>query len=138
MGMKINARGIRSRCFFNSKNVTIGKGCSINYNCQFHSSDPDYSSGGFIRIGENCYLGMNVTLCTITHEVGDETQRAAENKYLPIVIEDGCWVGANSTILPGVTIEKGCIIAAGSVVTKNCESNGVYAGVPARRIKELP
>ncbi|MBR1536811.1 MAG: hypothetical protein IJ630_07725 [Treponema sp.] len=46
------------------------------------------------------------------------------------------WIGANVTILDGVTVASGCVLAAGSVVTKSTEPNGVYAGVPARRIKE--
>jgi maltose O-acetyltransferase len=53
------------------------------------------------------------------------------------VIEDGCWIGAGATILPGVTVRAGCIVASGAIVTKDCEPNGLYAGNPARRIREL-
>lgn len=60
-----------------------------------------------------------------------------EGYTFPTLIKDGCWVGANVTIIPGVTIGEGCIIAAGAVVTKNCEPDGLYAGVPAKRIKDL-
>lgn len=60
-----------------------------------------------------------------------------EEYTFPTLIKDGCWVGANVTIIPGVTIGEGCIIAAGAVVTKNCEPDGLYAGVPAKRIKDL-
>jgi len=80
---------------------------------------------------------MEVLLCTSTHEIGSESQRAGTTIQLPIIIEDGCWVGARANILPGVKIGKGCIIAAGSVVTKDCEPNGLYAGVPAKRIRDL-
>lgn len=52
-------------------------------------------------------------------------------------MEDGCWLGGNVTVLPGVTIGRGCVIAAGAVVTKSCDPNGLYAGVPARRIRDL-
>jgi acetyltransferase-like isoleucine patch superfamily enzyme len=47
------------------------------------------------------------------------------------------WIGANAIILCGVTVGEGCIIASGSVVTKDCYPNGMYAGVPAKRIKDL-
>lgn len=93
---------------------------------------------GSITIGNNCFIAMNCVLTTSTHEIGDSKRRAGNNRLLPIIIEDGCWLGTNVTVLPGVTIGRGCIIAAGAVVTKNCEPNGMYAGVPARRIKDLP
>ena len=56
---------------------------------------------------------------------------------IPIVAHDGCWIGANSTILPGTVIEKGCVIAAGSVVKGLLKSNRLYAGVPAKEIRQL-
>ena len=70
--------------------------------------------------------------------MGTESQRAGKHIYHDIVVEDGAWIGASCTILPNVTIANGCVIAAGSVVTKSTEPNGLYAGVPAKRIKDLP
>ncbi len=55
---------------------------------------------------------------------------------LDVVIEEDVWVGANVIILKGVTIGRGSVIAAGSIVTKNVEPYSIYAGVPARKIKE--
>jgi maltose O-acetyltransferase len=52
-------------------------------------------------------------------------------------VGDGSWIGANVTILPGVTIGKDCVIGAGAVVTSDCAPNTVYAGVPARPIRML-
>ena len=52
-------------------------------------------------------------------------------KALPIKVGDNCWFGANVSVLPGVTIGSGCVIAAGSVVTKDVPDNSVAAGVPA-------
>jgi maltose O-acetyltransferase len=123
---------IRSNCVFVNDNVQIGDNVFINQHCYFHSSKI-----GRITIEENCDIGMNVLLCTITHETGNSSRRAGRQLYMPITIKKGTWIGANSTILPGVTIGEGCIIAAGSVVNKDCEPNGLYAGVPARRIKDL-
>ena len=71
-----------------------------------------------------------------THETGDCYQRAGKGYALPIKIEDGYWIGANTTIMPGVTIAKGCIIAANSLVTKDTEPNGLYVGQPAKRVKD--
>lgn len=135
MGIKINKVEIRPKCFFNSEFVRIGKNSFVNYFTQFHSG---LNESGTIEIGEKCYVAMNVNFCTITHELGDSSQRAGKGYYEPIKVGKGCWVGANSTVLPGITIGEGCIIAAGSVVTKDCEPNGMYAGVPAKRVKELP
>lgn len=75
--------------------------------------------------------------CSSTHKIGSEKKRAGDAVGNPIYIEDGCWIGARSLILPGVTIGKGTIIAAGSIVTKNCEPNSLYAGIPAKKIKHL-
>jgi maltose O-acetyltransferase len=132
MGLEINAQGVRSKCYFNTEHVRIGENSSINYFCQFYP-DPD----AYISIGDNCFVGMNVNFCTVSHNLGNSKQRAGENTYKPIVIGDGCWIGANSIILPGVTICSGTIIAAGSVVTRNCEKNSLYAGNPAKKIKDL-
>ena len=68
-----------------------------------------------------------------THEIGDSSRRAGASKYPSINIGDGCWIGANSLILGGFTIGEGTIIAAGSVVIKNCEPNSLYAGVPGKK-----
>lgn len=54
------------------------------------------------------------------------------------MIENGCWIGANVTVLPGVTIKSGTIVAAGAVVVRDCEGNCIYGGVPAKKIKNLP
>lgn len=58
-------------------------------------------------------------------------------KYRPVLIGTGTWICANCVILPGVKIGKGCVIAAGAVVVKDCKDNSLYAGNPARFIKSL-
>lgn len=80
---------------------------------------------------------MQVSFVNSTHDIGDSEMRGGRVKSQPIVVEDGCWICSRVTILPGVTIGKGCVIAAGAVVTKDCLPNGLYAGVPAKRIKDL-
>lgn len=93
--------------------------------------------GNDITIGKNCNIAMNVTFLNSTHEIGSSEKRAGKYVPMPIIVGDGCWIGANSLIMPNVVIGNGVIIAAGSVVTKDCESNCLYGGVPAKIIKKL-
>ena len=134
LGLDIGATWVKPKCYFNSEHIHIEEGSLINNFCQFHSG---YKASHGITIGKNVFVGMNVNFCTITHELGESNQRAGENIYKPINIGDGCWIGANTTILPGVNVGQGCVIAAGSVVNRNCQPNGMYGGVPATRIKDL-
>lgn len=80
---------------------------------------------------------MNVTFMNSDHDVADSERRAGMYHPKPIIVGDGCWIGANSLIMPGVTIGNGAVIAAGSVVTRDCECDCLYGGVPAKKIKEL-
>lgn len=130
LGIKINKSYIFHGCFFGGNNVKIGENSFINCRCFFDNTEA-------IEIGENCQMGMEVMFITSTHEIGKPERRAGSAIGKPIKVGNGCWVCARATILPGVTIGDGCIIAAGSVVTKDCLPNGLYAGVPAKRMKEL-
>lgn len=93
--------------------------------------------GDDIIIGDNVSIAFNCTFINSTHEMGDENQRAGIGLTKKIIIEDGCWIGAHTTILPGVKIAKGCIIGANSLVTSSTEPNGLYIGSPAKRVKNL-
>lgn len=107
-----------------------GGGTFVNYECWF-------DLGADIVIGNKCNIAMNVTFMNSDHDVADSERRAGMYHPKPIIVGDGCWIGANSLIMPGVTIGNGVVIAAGSVVTKDCESDCLYGGVPAKKIKEL-
>ena len=87
--------------------------------------------------GHSAILTTKLTLITTNHSMECCDKRGGENQPSPIDIHDGCWIGANSTILPGSIIEKGCVIAAGSVVKGTCKTNRLYAGVPAKEIRQL-
>lgn len=88
-----------------------------------------------ITIGDRCDISSKVIIISGTHEIGTDGQRAAGRSYsLPICIQDGVWIGANATILGGVTIGRCSIVAAGAVVTRNVAAGGRVAGVPARSI----
>jgi len=91
-----------------------------------------------VKIGKNVDIGPRCVIVTGTHEIGDSTHRAGEGKSQSIIIGGGTWIGAHSTILGGVSIGQGCVIAAGSLVSENIDDNCLVAGVPARVIRKLP
>ena len=124
---------ILSDCFFDTNMIYVGSKSQINRFCQFH----DGGHGERIIIKDNCMIAMNVNFCTVSHDIEGTKRRCGRTFTKEIIVENGCWIGANTVILPGVKIGEGCVVGAGSVVTKNCESNGLYAGNPAKRIKDL-
>jgi maltose O-acetyltransferase len=129
-GVKTEAWNIAPRCYFGTNNVVIGRGTFVNRGCVFDGMSQ-------IRIGERCALGMEVMLVTSTHPIGSHERRAGDVESLPLIVGDGCWIGARATILPGVTVGAGAVIAAGAVVVSDCDPDTVYAGVPARAVRSL-
>jgi maltose O-acetyltransferase len=119
-----------SQIFFGSNKCSIGDDCFISVQCLIDGSD-------VVKIGKNVYLAMGVKLITSSHQFGPSRQRAGPGTKAPITIGDGSWLGASTMVLPGVEIANGCIIGAGSVVVQNTKPNGLYVGVPAKRIKDL-
>lgn len=129
-----NGYNVYSHVFVDNKDlVHIGKGSFLNHNTGLYVG----SGKAHITIGENVFIANDCVITTCSHEIGTSDKRAGTCTYNPVIIEDGVWIGANSTILPGVTIGKGTIIAAGAVVTRDCLPNCLYAGVPAKKIREL-
>jgi acetyltransferase-like isoleucine patch superfamily enzyme len=95
--------------------------------------------GAAVKIGRHCLVGYGVSFLTSRHELISDFRIARPwIESLPITVEDHVWIGANATILPGVTIGKGAIVAAGSVVVKDVAPHTVVGGNPARLIKTLP
>lgn len=78
--------------------------------------------GGTITIGKNVFIGPFCGFYTASHPVNYKDRNKELEKALPIHIGDNCWFGANVTVLQGVTIGSGCVIAAGSVVTHDCRT----------------
>jgi maltose O-acetyltransferase len=130
-GINVGGALIAPHCFFFGMAITFGDGTWVNDRCYFDNRDR-------ISIGSNCALAMEVMLCTSTHEIGDRIKRDGEYRTAPIEIGDGSWLGTRTLVVPGVKIGPGCVVAAGSVVTGQLEPNGLYAGAPARRIRDLP
>lgn len=93
---------------------------------------------GFISIGNNVMISPRVSIYAENH-VFDNPEILMKEQGVtqaPVIIEDDCWIASNSIILAGVTIGKGSVIAAGSVVTKDIPPYSVAAGVPAKVIKQ--
>jgi maltose O-acetyltransferase len=126
----VRTENVLQGCFFYGHDVSIGAGTWVNHRCYFDTR-------GRIEIGRNCDLGMEVMFCSSSHEVGRPDKRAGAYVEAPIVVEDGVWIGTRAVVLPGVTIGRGCVVAAGAVVREDCAPDGLYAGVPARRVRDL-
>ena len=110
--------------------IEAGENCFIGNDCSF-------IDGGGIFIGNNVMIAPRVVLATATHPIDAQLRLTKLTKCAPIVIEDNVWIGANSTVLGGVTIGANSIIGAGSVVTHDIPSNCVAVGNPCKVIKTL-
>lgn len=110
------------------KNITVGKNVFINACCHFQDH-------GGITLGDGCLIGHNVVFATLNHDKNPASR--AHMTPAPIVLGRNVWVGSNSTILPGVTIGDGAIVAAGAVVTKDVPANTIVGGVPAKVINTI-
>lgn len=94
---------------------------------------------GPVTIGNNVNLAQGIVVTALNHNFTDCTKRIDEQgiSTKEVTIGNDVWIGANATILPGVTIGRHCVVAAGSVVTKDVPDYTVVGGVPARVMKRL-
>lgn len=94
---------------------------------------------GPVTIGNNVNLAQGIVVTALNHNFTDCTKRIDEQgiSTKEVTIGNDVWIGANATILPGVTIGRHCVVAAGSVVTKDVPDYTVVGGVPARIMKRL-
>lgn len=90
-----------------------------------------------ISIGERCDIGPGVEFITGSHLIGTALRRAGRGTAFPILVGNGCWIGANVTLLGGVVIGEGCIVAAGAVVTHDIPPHTLVAGIPAQVKRQL-
>jgi acetyltransferase-like isoleucine patch superfamily enzyme len=102
-------------------NLTIGAECGINVGCLI-------DVGGPITIGNHVGVGHHVMILSRTFAVGPAGQRAGAALYAPVVIEDGAWIGARCTIMPGVTIGAGAVIGATMVISTDVPPNTLLLG----------
>ncbi len=94
---------------------------------------------GPVCIGSHVNLAQGITVSALNHNFEDSSKRIDEQgiSTKPVVIGDDVWIGGNAVILPGVTIGKHCVVAAGAVVTKDVPDNSLVGGVPAKIIKKI-
>jgi acetyltransferase-like isoleucine patch superfamily enzyme len=92
-----------------------------------------------VYLGNSVSLGPYVKIYSGTHPIGPgSNRRMPEVPAKPVTIEDGCWIGLGAVILPGVTIGRGSIVAAGSVVDEDVPANSHVVGNPAQVVRQLP
>ena len=111
-------------------NIFIGEGFFANFNLTILDEAE-------VRMGDNVFIGPNVSIYTACHPLDAETRNTAVEWAEPVIIGDSVWIGGSATILPGVTIGNNVVIGAGAVVTKDIPDNVVVGGNPARILKHL-
>ena len=109
-------------------NLKIGKQVFINSGAMF-------TDLGGIELEDKVLVGPNVTIISVNHPLYPEKCHGVELKA--VLIKENAWLGANATILPGVTVGENAVVAAGAVVSKDVPANTVIAGVPAKVIKKI-
>lgn len=110
--------------------TTVGAGVYANTGLTLVDDGP-------ITIGDHVMFAPHVTITATGHPLHPAARPHGEQFSAPVVIEDYVWVGSNVTILPGVTIGRGSVVAAGAVVTANVPPMVVVGGVPARILREI-
>jgi len=113
--------------------VLIGRKSYINSGCVLYS-------GNGIKIGDQVLIAANCTLAPVNHAYKDRSKTIIEQRFMPgkggIIIEDDVWIGANTVILDGALIRKGCVIGAHALVKGELEPYGIYTGIPAVKVGE--
>ena len=141
-GAKVqSAPGIRFVFAGQARNLTLGSGIYMNQRVFIEAVGP-------VSIGDDVIVRDDDAGCihdesrthamglTSHHPLDDAGAWQADAEGRPVSIGERVWIGARALILPGAVIESDVVIAAGAVVTGRCNSFGVYAGVPARRIRD--
>lgn len=125
---------IDKECYFKASDGRI----QIGYNNYFNAG-VKITSRATITIGDNNLFGPNVVIVDHDHSFHDPKQLICKQGYTksPVAIGSNVWVGANVLICQGVTICDGAVVAGNAVVTKSIVDKGVYAGIPAKKIRDL-
>lgn len=134
------------KCVYRLSGITIGKGSTIHMGAKFYDpvnitigEDTIIGEGAVLdgrdelTIGNHVDMASEVMIYNSHHDINDEHFSAIS---APVIIEDYVFIGPRAIILPGVTIGKGAVVAAGAVVTKHVPDGVVVGGVPAKKISE--
>lgn len=117
VGLKVN--------FYSPWNIHLDQRCVINSGCILDAR------GGPLKIGEDVDIGTETHIWTLEHDPHDDSHAT---KGAGVEILDHAWIASRVTILPGITIGRGAVVACGSVVTKDVPELSIVAGVPAKEI----
>ena len=112
----------------NGASLTVGSRCFFNHNCSITCAEE-------ITIGDHCMFANNLVIVDHDHDISGGAATGGL-KSCPVTIGNHVWCGANVTILKGVAIGDGAVIAAGAVVNKDIPANEIWGGVPARFIRK--
>ena len=145
-------QGLSTRGVSLGDGVTIGRGASIRPS-SYYGHEPGeglavgagtaigpfswIGASGFVELGRDVMLGPRVVILPENHDF-DDTARTIKSQGVTragVVVEDDCWIGANATLLAGVRVGRGAVVAAGAVVTRDVPPGAVVAGVPARVLR---
>lgn len=111
-------------------NIEVGDNFFCNYNCTMLDV-------ARITFGDNCFLAPNVAIYTAGHPLHPDARNSLYEYGAPITVGDNVWIGGNVILLPGVRVGSNCVVAAGSVVTRDIPAWSVAAGNPARVIRTI-
>jgi maltose O-acetyltransferase len=107
--------------------VRIGRNTRIGRNCTIDARSP-------LNVGDNVAVSPEVMILARTHDVNDPEFAESEAAPCAVTIEDHVWIGTRAMVMPGVTVGRGAVVAAASVVTKDVPPLTIVAGVPAKPI----
>lgn len=110
--------------FTEASNLVIGNNCVINAFCTIDTR-------GGLNLGDNVSISEHCIILTSDHDANSPDFKGRNRM---VTISDYCWIGTRAMVLPGNNLEKGCVVAAGSIVTKHVEPYTIVAGIPAKRI----
>lgn len=127
-GAKIGKRVCLKPCVLIKSpwNLIVGDDCWIGEKVWIDNLDK-------VEIGNNVCISQGAMLLTGNHDYKDSSM---PYRNAPIKLNDGCWIGARSVVCAGVTVHENAILTVGSVVSKDMDKNGIYQGVPARKIRD--
>jgi acetyltransferase-like isoleucine patch superfamily enzyme len=145
---KVPSQWLRHTIYCRLYGMTLGDGSVVYNGCQLREPHK-IRIGKNSSIGDQCILdgraGLTIGDCvnfstgvwiwTMQHDPSDPGFRG---EGAPVAVEDFAWLSCRVVVLPGVTIGKGAVVAAGAVVTKSVEPFTIVGGVPARKIGERP
>jgi len=117
------------RCDYGS-NISIGEDTFINYDCVFLDCNR-------ITIRREVQIAPRVQIYTATHPLDAAMRRSKLEFALPVVVEDGVWIGGGAIVCPGVTIGQNTVVGAGSVVTRDLPAGVLAVGNPCRVLRAL-